>query len=76
MVTSTCQHVSVGENDVDGDELGGEVIVGARDDDGEVEGEVMHDDAQKPERRELTNRLGSGRQTETAPETESPEPGR
>ena len=53
MVTSTHQHVSVGENDVDGDELGGKVkvIVGARDDVGDVEGdnvnEEPHDDAQK-----------------------------
>ena len=50
MVMPTCQHVSVGENDVDGDELG-RVTVGARDNDGEVEGdnvnEEPHDDAQK-----------------------------
>ena len=49
---STCQHVSVGENDVNGDELlGGKVIVGTRDDDGDVEddnvNEEPHDDAQK-----------------------------
>ena len=39
---STCQHVSVG------DELGRKAVVGARDDDGDVEGGTKpHDDAQK-----------------------------